>query len=165
MDLRTVRILVVDDHQAMRDILRALLYGLGARQVAEATSAKAALEHLMLNPVGLLLADHDLGGTSGVELIRTVRREPSCRNRKVPIVMVSGRAEPAVILAARDAGVDEFLVKPLTPAGLVRKLSLALEGRRPFVETGGYVGPERRLRLARAPAAHDRRRPQASRHA
>lgn len=164
MDLRNAHILVVDDHQPMREILKSLLFSLGARKVSEAASARAALEHLMLNNVTLVLTDHDLGGTTGVELVRAIRRDPAGRNRRVPIVMVSGRAEPGVILAARDAGVNEFLVKPLTAKAMVQKVTLALGSPRPFVDTPAYAGPERRRRDLGQPAI-ERRRSAAARSA
>ncbi|MCD2456855.1 response regulator, partial [Staphylococcus aureus] len=77
------------------------------------------------NPVQLALVDYELGGMTGVDLIRLTRREHQSRNRRTPIIMVSGHASPQVILGARDAGVNEFLRKPVTPAALAQKVALA----------------------------------------
>ena len=147
MQLRDARVLVVDDHQPMREILKSLLHGLGVREVGEARDAAQAFELLRYGGFDVLLTDYDMAGETGVELARKLRRSGGAAKR-IPIVMVTGRAEGPVIIAARDAGVDEYLIKPLTTAGLVQKLQAALERRRPFVEGGDYVGPDRRRRNA-----------------
>jgi CheY-like chemotaxis protein len=144
MQLRDTHFLVVDDHQPMRQILRSLLYGLGARQVSDAEDAARAFELLRHTPVDLLLTDYDMGGETGVQLAQRLRRTAGLSTRRIPIIMVTGRAEGPVIRAARDAGVDEYLVKPLTAASLCQKVEAVLGRRRPFIDTPAYVGPDRR---------------------
>jgi CheY-like chemotaxis protein len=148
MQLRDTRLLVVDDHQPMREILKSLLYGLGVRQVSEARDAAQAFEQLRHAPFDLLLTDYDMEGETGVELARKLRRAEGLANRRIPIIMVTGRAEGPVILAARDAGVDEYLVKPLTATSLCQKIEAVLRRRRPFIDTPAYAGPDRRRRAA-----------------
>jgi len=147
MQLRDARILVVDDHQPMREILKSLLFGLGVQQVSEARDAAQAFDMLRYGPYDILLTDHDMAGENGVQLARRVRRNQG-PNRRTPIVMITGRAQGPVIIAARDAGVDEYLVKPITTAALLQKLEAALNRRRAFIETPAYVGPDRRRRRA-----------------
>lgn len=146
MLLRDARFLVVDDHQPMREILRSLLYGLGARQVAEAKDAAQAFEMLRYGAYDILLSDYDMEGETGVQLARRLRRAVGNPNRRIAIVMVTGRAEGPVIVSARDAGIDEYLIKPLTVVSLTQKLEAVLKRRRPFVETPAYCGPDRRRR-------------------
>lgn len=148
MELRDARFLVVDDHQPMREILKSLLFGLGARQVSEARDAAQAYELLRYAAFDILLTDYDMAGETGVQLAGKLRRAAGNPNQRIPIIMVTGRAEGPVILAARDAGVDEYLVKPLTTVSLNQKIEAALTRRRAFVETGVYVGPDRRRRAA-----------------
>jgi two-component system, chemotaxis family, chemotaxis protein CheY len=156
MQLRDARFLVVDDHQPMREILKSLLFGLGARQVHEARDAAQAFELLRFAPFDILLTDYDMAGGTGVELAGKLRGTQGNPNRRIPIVMITGRAEGPVILAARDAGIDEYLIKPLTAVALVQKVDAALNRRRPFVETASYIGPDRRRRAMEFPGA-DRR--------
>jgi CheY-like chemotaxis protein len=144
MQLHSIRILVVDDHQPMREILKSLLFGLGARKVEEARDAAQAFESLKFGSFDLMMTDYDMAGGTGIDLTRMIRRAATNPNRKIPIIMITGRAEGPVILGARDAGVDEYLIKPLTTASLCQKLEAALTKRRPFVETAAYVGPDRR---------------------
>ncbi|MDB5476508.1 MAG: response regulator receiver protein [Phenylobacterium sp.] len=146
MQLRDARLLVVDDHQPMREILKSLLFGLGARQVAEARDAVQAFDMLRYSAFDILLTDYDMAGETGVQLSSKLRRAQGNLNRRIPIVMVTGRAEGPVILAARDAGVDEYLVKPLTTVSLTQKIDAALNRRRAFIETETYIGPDRRRR-------------------
>lgn len=156
MHLRDARLLVVDDHQPMREILKSLLFGLGARQVEEARDAAQAFEALRYSAFDILLTDYDMAGETGVQLAGKLRRADGNQNRRIPIVMVTGRAEGPVILAARDAGVDEYLIKPLTTVSLTQKLEAALNRRRAFIETPAYAGPDRRRR-ALAFEGQDRR--------
>lgn len=146
MLLRDAKFLVVDDHQPMREILKSLLFGLGARQVAEAKDAAQALDMLKYGAYDILLTDYDMEGGTGVDLSRKLRRAENMANRRMPIIMVTGRAEGPVILAARDAGVDEYLVKPLTTVALCQKIEAVLTRRRAFIDTPAYVGPDRRRR-------------------
>jgi two-component system chemotaxis response regulator CheY len=150
MQLRQSRILLVDDHQPMREILKSLLYGLGAGQLSEASDAAQALELLQHAAFDILFTDYDMPGGTGVQLAHGLRRAEGLANRRIPIVMITGRAEAAVIAAARDAGIDEYLVKPLTAASLCQKIDAVLGHRRPFIEAPSYVGPDRRRR----PCAH-----------
>lgn len=147
MQLQSVRLLVVDDHQPMREILKSLLFGLGARKVEEARDAAQAFEALKFSTFDLMLTDYDMVGGTGIDLTRMLRRSESNQNRRIPIIMITGRAEGPVILGARDAGVDEYLIKPLTTASLCQKLEAALTRRRPFIETPAYVGPDRRRKV------------------
>ena len=148
MQLRDARFLVVDDHQPMREILKSLLFGLGARQVQEARDAAQAFEMMRFASFDILLTDYDMEGETGVQLARRLRRADGNANRRIAIIMVTGRAEGPVILSARDAGVDEYLIKPLTTVSLCQKIEAVLAKRRPFIDTPGYVGPDRRRREA-----------------
>jgi CheY-like chemotaxis protein len=158
MQLRDARFLVVDDHQPMREILKSLLYGLGVRQIAEASDTAQAYELLSHGGFDMLLTDYDMDGGTGVELARRLRRAEGLPNRRIPIIMITGRTEGRVIFAARDAGIDEYLVKPLTAAALCQKVEATLARRRPFIDAPGYCGPDRR-RLSQDHAGRERRQP------
>lgn len=152
-----VRILVVDDHQPMREILKTLLFGLGVRQVDEARDTAQAFELLNVNTYDVLLTDYDMSGDTGVALVNRLRRHEG-PNRRIGVIMITGRGEGPVIFAARDAGVDEYLIKPLTAAALSQKLEATLQRRRPFIETPSYVGPCRRRRHSAYQGAERRSR-------
>jgi len=82
----------------------------------------------------------------GIEMTRMMRDQKSSVNPFVPIIMVSGHSERAKVMAARDAGVTEYMMRPFTVGSLAARLESALITPRPFVESAGYIGPCRRRR-------------------
>lgn len=94
----------------------------------------------------LIYLDCLLGKRAGVEIALELRSTPNHVNQRSPIVMVSASGDLSTILTARDAGVDEFVVKPMSVRTLAERTSAAVFQRRRFVETESYTGPERRRR-------------------
>jgi DNA-binding response OmpR family regulator len=84
--------------------------------------------------------------TDGIHLTKQIRMGGASPNKYVPIIMVTGHTEKARVEAARDAGVTEFLAKPITVQNLMSRLSEIVERPRPFVKCDTYFGPERRRR-------------------
>ena len=82
----------------------------------------------------------------GLEFTRRVRSSSNHKTAGLPIIMISGYTEKAKVEAARDAGVNEFLAKPVTPQSLISRITDIVERPRAFVRTGGYAGPDRRRR-------------------
>ena len=143
--MSAVQVLIVDDNEHMRQILHAMLRGLGCQNVREAREGGEALEALQGFPADLLIVDYRMSPMDGLTLTRRVRGpESNCRN--VPIMMLTGHAEASRVAEARDAGVNEFLAKPLSASVLVQRLNLLVSQERPFVETDAYYGPCRRRR-------------------
>ena len=91
-----------------------------------------------------------------VALVRRLRADSDCINRLTPIIMMSAAPDAARIAAARDAGVTEFLRKPFAANHLKTRLDSIAANPRPFVEAGGYAGPDRR-RQDKDVGAADRR--------
>ena len=140
-----VQVLIVDDNEHMRQILHAMLRGLGCQNVREAREGGEALEALQGFPADLAIVDYRMEPMDGVTFARRVRSpESTCRN--LPIIMLTGHSEATRVAEARDAGVNEFLAKPLAPALLVQRLNAVIASERPFVKTETYYGPDRRRR-------------------
>jgi len=106
---------------------------------ARATSdpRQALHEFIQIKP-DLLIVDRNF------EFVRKVRRSPENTNRSVPIIMLTGRTELPLIVEARDAGVNQFLVKPISAERLNKRIIATLEDSRPFICVENYVGPDRR---------------------
>jgi CheY-like chemotaxis protein len=151
-------VLIVDDNPHMRAILRALLDGAGLHQVAEAGDGTQALAILNKQPVDLVLTDMAMSPMDGIELTRRVRKDVDSPNPFLPIIMVTGHADAAHVIAARDAGVTEFLAKPLTSQNLMNRITEIMQRPRNFVRCDGYFGPDRRRRRADGYAGPWRRR-------
>jgi DNA-binding response OmpR family regulator len=80
----------------------------------------------------------------GVEFTRMVRNAPDSRNPYLPIIMMTGHSERYRVMDARDAGVTEFVAKPLTAKAVLERIHAVIYRPRPFVRTAEYFGPDRR---------------------
>ena len=118
---KTMKVLVVDDYKTMIRIVRSLLDQLGFRDIDEAPDGEAALELIRANRYGLILSDWNMQPMTGYELLQTVRADPS--TAKTPFVMVTAEAKTENVVAARHAGVNNYIIKPFTLAVLKQKLS------------------------------------------
>lgn len=137
---------VVADEPYMASLTAGMLRNLGVRSITEVNDVSGAWTALKREPLGLLLIDDGLGPVDPLTLVRELRADTDAVNRAIPVLMTFAEAEKARILAARDAGVTEFLKKPLSANVIGLRLMQALENPRPFVETAVYTGPDRRRR-------------------
>ena len=144
--LDAVRVLVVDDNQHMRSIVSTMLHSFGVRMIREAKDGAEAIEILGRWPAALAICDFLMEPTDGVEFTRHVRTAADSPNPYLPVVMLTGHSELARVTDARDAGVTEFVVKPLTAKALVDRINAVIFRPRPFIRTQTYFGPDRRRR-------------------
>jgi len=136
--------LLVDDNVRMRKLIQSILDGLGATRVIEADEGAQALALLKTNPVDIVMCDMMMAPMDGITFTRCVRQDDDSPNRFLPIIMTSAYSEPDKVVAARDAGVTEFLAKPLSVTAIYRRVMTVIERPRPFVRVEGYFGPARR---------------------
>jgi DNA-binding response OmpR family regulator len=141
-------VLVCDPNQHMGSLIGQMLRHLKVHAVEEVQNSHAALAALASRRFGVVLLDDDLGPTSSVELVRMLRAAEGNLNRMTPVVMMSSAPEASRILAARDAGVTEFLRKPFAAVHVETRLNSIFGAPREFIEGGGYHGPDRRRRKA-----------------
>ena len=144
--LESLKALVVEDNTHMRSLLRALLNALGVKDISEAIHGQAAMEALRDRKFDLVLTDLAMSPMDGLELTRYLRNSDNSPNPFVPIIMITGHTEKYRVEAARDAGVTEFLAKPVTAHNLFARITEILERPRAFVRCDGYFGPDRRRR-------------------
>lgn len=157
IDLSPVNVLIIDDSRYARSFIKSALFSFGVRNVSEAGDGPAGIEILREAKIDLVLVDHDMQPMDGVAFTRMVRTGAEVECREVPIIMVSGMAEMEKVIEARNAGVNEFLVKPVSADSLFRRVRNALVNPRPFVVTDAYVGPCRRIVQRPSPEEQDRR--------
>lgn len=130
----------------MRAIASTVLQSAGIRLVREASDGGAGLEVLRDFAADVVIVDFKMFPLDGVEFTRLVRNSPDSTNPYLPIVMMTGHSEKARIYEARDAGVTEFVVKPITAKAILDRIQAVIFHPRPFVKTDGYFGPDRRRR-------------------
>jgi two-component system chemotaxis response regulator CheY len=113
-------ILVVDDYQTMVRIIRNLLKQIGYENVDEASNGQAALEMIQNKRYGLVISDWNMEPMTGFELLQRVRSDPA--RTDVPFIMVTAESKTDNVVAARKAGVNNYIVKPFNAAMLKAKM-------------------------------------------
>ena len=144
--LSTMRVLLVDDNQHMRSIVSAVLAGVGVLQVRECWDGAEALDALRQWPADVAIVDYQMSPIDGVEFTKLVRNAADSPNPFLPIIMLTGHAERLRVMECRDAGVTEFVVKPVTARAVLDRLNNVIFKPRPFIRTAEYFGPCRRRR-------------------
>ncbi|MCS6622657.1 response regulator [Roseibacterium beibuensis] len=142
--LAALQILLIDDNPHMRTIASAVLQSAGIRKVLEAGDGGTGLEMLRDHAVDLVIVDYNMFPLDGVEFTRLVRNSPDSANPYLPIIMMTGHSGKQRVYEARDAGVTEFLAKPITAKAVLDRIQSVIWKPRPFVKTDGYFGPDRR---------------------
>lgn len=139
-----LKILLVDDNHHMRILLGEILRAIGVRQIQEANDGAEGLQMLRSHPVDIVITDLAMQPLDGIDFVRLLRNSPDSPNSMIPVIMITGHSTHRRICEARDAGVNEFLAKPLTARGVLERISQVVEHARPFVRTDDYFGPDRR---------------------
>jgi two-component system, chemotaxis family, chemotaxis protein CheY len=139
-----LRFLIVDDNGHMRRIIRALLHGYGVREAYEAEDGAAGLEAFTSYSPDIVITDWSMPIFDGIELTRMIRQPQTSTNPYAPIIMVTGHSDKKRVLEARDAGVTEFLAKPISAKSLYQRIVSVVMLPRPFIKTETYFGPCRR---------------------
>ncbi|GAC1333608.1 MAG: response regulator [Beijerinckiaceae bacterium] len=116
----SIPILVVDDYQTMVRIIRNLLKQIGYENVDEAANGRAALEKIQGKRYGLVISDWNMEPMTGFELLQKVRSDPT--HTDVPFIMVTAESKIDNVVAARKAGVNNYIVKPFNAATLKAKM-------------------------------------------
>ena len=161
IDFNKLRFLVCDDNPHMRRILRTLLHSFGAREVYEAEDGATALEMYSHYVPDIVITDWSMPIFDGLELAQMIRQPESKGNPFAPIIMLTGHSEKRRVTVARDAGVTEFLAKPISAKGLYQRILNVVANPRPFIKTKTYFGPDRRRNTSNClyrPRASRRRR-------
>ena len=116
----SLKVLIVDDQQSMRLLIRGGLQQLGFRDFDEAADGEAGLKALVANPVQLIISDFNMPKLDGLGLLRAVRVYPP--TAKTAYIMLTGRGDMELVHRAVQFGVNNFLVKPFTVATLREKI-------------------------------------------
>jgi two-component system, chemotaxis family, chemotaxis protein CheY len=156
--LKTLHILLVDDNQHMRAITSAILQSAGVRNIREVADGSTALEALRQHPVDLAIVDFNMAPMDGVEFTRLVRNSPDSPNPYLPIIMMTGHSEKNRVMEARDVGVTEFVVKPITAKAIFDRIQAVIIRPRPFIKARSYFGPDRRRSTPAAYSGPGRRK-------
>jgi len=115
-----MKILVVDDFQTMRRIIRNYLRQLGFNNVEEAEDGDVALEKLNETQIDFVITDWNMPKMTGIDLLKKIRAENNFKN--IPVLIITAEAEKENVVQAAQAGVNDYIVKPFTPEVLQSKI-------------------------------------------
>lgn len=146
MALGDLRTLILDDNAHMRGLVRAILLSFKINRVLEAADAQTGLEIIRENEIDLAFVDYRLGGQDGLMFCREIRTGEESPDPFLPIIMITAYSELSRVKQAINAGIDEFLVKPVRANDVASRINAVVQRRRPFVRSDDYFGPDRRRR-------------------
>jgi CheY-like chemotaxis protein len=144
--LGNIKVLIIDDNAPLIQLLRSVLNTFGVYNIEVAADGKEGFSRFCKHNHDLVIADWMMEPVDGIELTHIIRNDPSCPNRFVPVVLMTGFSQKSRVEEARDAGVTEFLVKPFSAHDLYKRLSHIIENPRQFVKSEDFFGPDRRRR-------------------
>ncbi len=119
-----LQILIVDDQQSMRELTRHCLKQMGISKIAPAKSGEEALGLLGKTKFDLIISDWNMDGITGLELLTKIRSNPIIG--KLPFIMATGQKEKAQIIAAKEAGANNYIVKPFSTTDLKKRIEAVL---------------------------------------
>jgi len=117
---KNMNVLIVDDYKTMLRIIRNLLKQLGFNNVDEATDGAMALQMLRVGNYGLVISDWNMEPMTGLQLLREVRAD--AKLKPVPFIMVTAESKSENVIAAKEAGVSNYIVKPFNAETLKTKM-------------------------------------------
>jgi len=133
-----LKILLVDDNHHMRMLLSEILKAIGVRHIHEASDGAQGLQMMKSHSVDIIMTDLSMQPLDGIDFVRLLRRSPDSPNQMCPVIMITGHSTIARVQEARNAGVNEFLAKPLNARSVIQRIGQVIDHPRP------YFGPDRR---------------------
>ncbi len=115
-----MRILIVDDHEPMRKILKNILRKIGFDDMDEAADGREALSRLKEKRFDLVLLDWNMPNMNGAEVIKQMKADENLKN--IPVIMVTAETSKEKVIEAIKLGISEYIVKPFTPETLKKKI-------------------------------------------
>lgn len=142
--LKNVKFLIVDDHAFTRRMLVQVMRTLGVSDVRSAANGEDAWEALMNGMADIVMLDWAMSPLDGIAFTKRVRKGKDSPNPHLPIIMMTAFADRPHVMGARDAGVNEYLIKPFSTRAMFARIQAVIERPRPFVRVGDFFGPDRR---------------------
>ena len=117
-------ILIVDDYKTMLRVLRNFLLQLNFGNIAEATDGSIALQKLRQQDFGFVISDWNMEPMTGIQLLREVRADDKLKH--LPFIMITAESKSENVVAAKQAGVSNYIVKPFSAETLKSKMTSVL---------------------------------------
>jgi len=140
-------VLVVDDNHHMRMIVNSIMRAMGIIHIREASDGVEALQILKDWKPDIVIVDLVMGTLDGLDFTKLLRTSSDSPCPFVPVIMMTGHSDRKHVLQARDAGVSEFIAKPLTAKVLMERINNVVYKKRMWVKASSYTGPDRRRKV------------------
>ena len=157
LNLRDLNFLVADASKNFQTLVTRILKNFGVERVIESHSGPNAFEIIKNKKVDVMLCDVNLPELDGFSLTKKIRGDDSLANRAIPIFVLTSHTQANNVFHARDSGANMVVAKPVSPTILFDRLHWVAKSPRPFVESGGYFGPDRRFKIEGFPDGVGRR--------
>lgn len=151
--LQNFNILLVEDYEFIQSLVVSMLRAFGVGNVIVCSNGEEAKHLITLNqagdgarPIDIVLTDWMMPGGMGSEFMAFIRNHRNETIRFMPIIMLSTFVNERAVMAARDAGANEVLMKPLSAEKMASRILSVINHPRPFVKTASFFGPDRRRR-------------------
>ncbi len=154
----TLKVLVVEDNQPMLELAKSILQTFGVGTIYTAMDGEQGFTLFCQSNPDMVIADWMMQPCDGISLTRRIRNDRRSPNPYVPVILMTGFSEKRRVIAARDAGVTEFLVKPFNARDLYRRIVQVIEKPRQFVRSEDFFGPDRRRKEAKTYSGPKRRK-------
>ncbi len=141
----------------MRKIINTILHALGIHMVYEAVDGADGFEAMRAYNPDIVIVDWEMPGIDGIEFTELIRKASDSPNPYVPIIFLTSYSGRNHVCRARDAGVTEFLAKPVSASAIYLRLMSIINKPRPFISAKSYFGPCRRRRISRDFTGRERR--------
>lgn len=157
INLKQTNVLLLDGNAQALDAMRRTLSGFGVSQLRTCDTVAGARSAVEAQSFHLVIADPLVSDEDGFEFLRWIRRHASV-NKCVPVIAALGHGTLGNIQAARDAGANFVVAKPVSPQVLLQRIEWIARENRQFIEAPNYVGPDRRFKNVGPPAGSRGRR-------
>jgi CheY-like chemotaxis protein len=158
LNLSTAEVLFVDAQPEGMAILTEMFAGFGVHTPRRCGSAEEAMVMVKEREFDLLVVDNALPAMDGYDFIRWLRRAGLAPNSFAPAILLTGHTRASDITKGRDAGANFVIRKPAPPLVMLNRILWISKTGRPFVESEGYCGPDRRFKSLGPPAGAKGRR-------
>ncbi len=155
--LSKYRIAIVDQDRELGDVLSQMLQNIGFSVPYVTRSGREAFQTINHDVYDFLITEWNIEQLNGIDLIKRIRQDKASMCPTLPIIMLTGRAEKSDVITARDAGVNEYVIKPFSAKAVYNRIERIVEKPRNFVVADRFIGPDRRSKSKELPEERDRR--------
>src|ERR1017187_6928151 len=123
LDMKKLKILVVDDNKPIRDLLSAVLEGFGVGKISMASNGEQGYQIFQRERPDIVVVDWEMEPLNGLGLTKRIRTDPSSVDRMIPIILLTGYSAVNRVARARDCGITEYITKPFTANDIAKRIS------------------------------------------